>query len=197
MKKIANSGLILLLLAATVACHRPYALLQRTPAEQFIAKQPAIASKPTLSEPANLPQSEWPTDSLPAEAIVPPMLASAAPESKVPVSSRVEHHMRAVNRLLAASANEQMIDAQPRPKPKTQRKGMTLREFLGLPEKRPKTWWQRINWNIKAGFVLILIAVVFALLKVTILAIIFGILAALILLRGMRKTWKRGSFLGL
>lgn len=198
MKKIANSGFILLILSTTVACHRPYALIQRTPAEQFSTKHSNVSSVAVPTDSAVVAQVEWPVDSLPIDATLPPMLASATPEPVEQTSSRVQRHLQSARRLLAESvSNQPVFDNQPRPRPKTQKKGMTLREFFGLPEKKPKTWWQRVNWNLKAGFILILIAVAFALLKVTILAIIFGILAALIILRGLRKTWKRGGFLGL
>lgn len=197
MKKIANSGFILLILSTTVACHRPYALLQRTPAEQYTYKRPSISAAPIRTDSSDLAELDWPIDSLPVEATVPPMLASTASELVEPTTSRVQRHIQSARRLLAESESQPLSDKQPRPKPKTQKKGMTFREFFGLPEKRPKTWWQRVNWNLKAGFILILIAVGFALLKITILAIIFGVLAALIILRGLRKTWKRGGFLGL
>ncbi len=198
MRKIPVRGLALLLLTSTVACHRPYALLQRTPTEHFITKQ-TIAPAHPAGTPADTARAEIAFEALPAETIPADVLASADPQAATtPVAKQVQRRLQHVQRLLTTSATASSAEPQqPRPKPKTQRKGMTLREFLGLPEKKPKTAWERINWNLKAGVVLILLAVVFALLKINLLAILFGIFAILILLRGMRKTWKRGSFLGL
>lgn len=198
MRKIPVRGLALLLLTSTVACHRPYALLQRTPTEHFTTKQPVAPVHPA-DMPADTARPEIAFEALPAETITPDVLASADQQvAATSAGKQVQRRLQHIQRLLGASASAPVTEPQqPRPKPKTQRKGMTLREFLGLPEKKPKTAWERINWNIKAGVVLILLAVVFALLKINLLAILFGIFAILILLRGMRKTWKGGGFLGL
>ena len=196
MRKIAIRGLALLVVTATAACHRPYALLQRTPAEHFATKH-AVLPPTSVSPSSDSSLVDWPVDSLPADGIIPPLLASTTPAPGEPTTTRVQRQLQHMRTLLTEPASQPESDKQPRPRPKTQKKGMTLREFFGLPERKPKTAWQRINWNLKAGFVLILIAVAFALLKITILAIIFGVLAALIILRGLRKTWKPGGFLGL
>ena len=73
----------------------------------------------------------------------------------------------------------------PGPKPKK-----TLREILGLPPRKRMNWWQRISWQLKASIVVVMIAVVFAILHITILAIIFGIIGAYLLIRGLKKSFK-------
>ncbi|OIN56984.1 hypothetical protein [Arsenicibacter rosenii] len=198
MRKIPVRGLVLLLLTSMVACHRPYALLQRTPTDHYAAKQ---AAAPTASAdiPVDTTRADIAFEALPAEPVTPEAVATV--DRQLTTSSankQVQRRLQHIQRLLNVSANTPVSEPQqPRPRPKTQKKGMTLREFFGLPEKKPKTAWERINWNLKAGVVLVLFAIVFALLKINLLAILFGIFAILILLRGMRKTWKGGGFLGL
>lgn len=81
----------------------------------------------------------------------------------------------------------------PGPKDK-QRK--TLRELLGLPPRKQLNWWQKIPWQMKAAIVVILVAVAFALLKILALTLVFGIIGAFLLIRGLKKSFKvrRGIF---
>ncbi len=62
--------------------------------------------------------------------------------------------------------------------------------MLGLKPRPKLNWWQRIPWQLKAFVVIILVAVVFAILHITILAIIFGIIGAFVLLKGLKKSFK-------
>lgn len=56
---------------------------------------------------------------------------------------------------------------------------------------RPElNWWQRISWKLKASVLIILVAVLFAILHITVLAIIFGILGALLLITGLKRSFK-------
>ena len=82
-------------------------------------------------------------------------------------------------------------DKQPRPKPKSKlRLGNQIREKLGIPLRKELNWWQRISWKLKASVIVVLVAVVFAILHITILAIIFGILGAFLLITGLKKSMK-------
>lgn len=59
-----------------------------------------------------------------------------------------------------------------------------------MPLRKELTWWQRISWKLKASVVVILVAVVFAILNITILAIIFGVLGAFLLITGLKRSFK-------
>ena len=83
------------------------------------------------------------------------------------------------------------VDKQPRPKPKQKlRLGNQIREKLGVPLRKELNWWQRISWKLKASVIVILVAVVFAIANITILAIIFGLLGAFLLITGLKKSMK-------
>ena len=86
----------------------------------------------------------------------------------------------------------EQADRQPRPKARSNgnppRK--TFREWLGLKPRPQLNWWQRISWKIKASVLVILVAVVFAILNINTLAIIFGIIGAVLLVSGLRKAFK-------
>ena len=59
-----------------------------------------------------------------------------------------------------------------------------------MPLRKELNWWQRISWKLKASVIVILVAVVFAILQITILAIIFGILGAFLLISGLKRSFK-------
>ena len=85
----------------------------------------------------------------------------------------------------------QTSDRQPRPRPKKQlRLGNRIRESLGIPLRKELNWWQRISWKLKASIIVIGVAIVFALFKVTLLAIIFGLLGAFLLITGLKRSFK-------
>lgn len=81
---------------------------------------------------------------------------------------------------------------QPKPKPKAKGEPprKTLREVLGLKPRPQLNWWQRISWKLKAAAIVILVALLFAIFKITILAIIFGLLGAFLLIKGLKKSFK-------
>ncbi|GAB2586118.1 hypothetical protein GCM10027190_39020 [Spirosoma areae] len=104
-------------------------------------------------------------------------------------TTRVEHRMKRAQSLLPVST--QADDKQPEPKPKKKLKlGNKIREGLGMKLRPELNWWQRISWKLKASVLVILVAVVFAILHITILAIIFGIVGAFLLISGLKKSFK-------
>ena len=78
---------------------------------------------------------------------------------------------------------------QPKPK-KPLKLGNKIRQSLGMPLRKELNWWQRISWKLKASVIVILVAVVFAILNITTLAIIFGLLGAFLLITGLKKSFK-------
>lgn len=91
---------------------------------------------------------------------------------------------------LLASATE-TSDKQPDPKPKKKLKlGNQIRQSLGMKLRPELNWWQRISWKLKASVIILLVAVVFAILHVTILAIIFGVVGAFLMISGLKKSFK-------
>jgi hypothetical protein len=70
------------------------------------------------------------------------------------------------------------------------RLGNRIRQGLGLPLRQELNWWQRISWKLKASVIIILVAVLFAIVHVTLLAIIFGIVGAFLLISGLKKSFK-------
>lgn len=104
---------------------------------------------------------------------------------------RLGQRMRRVESMLVTSAKT--VDKQPRPKPKPKnqlRLGNRIRQELGLPLREELNWWQRISWKLKASVIVILVAVLFAILHITILAIIFGIVGAFLLITGLKRSFK-------
>ena len=105
-------------------------------------------------------------------------------------SQQIEHRMHRMQSLLAAPATE-TTDHQPEPKPKKKLKlGNQIRQGLGMKLRPELNWWQRISWKLKASVLVILVAVVFAILHITILAVIFGILGAFLLITGLKRSFK-------
>ena len=96
------------------------------------------------------------------------------------------HHIQSM-----LTPSTQIVEKQPTPKPKKKLKlGNQIREKLGVPLRKELNWWQRISWKLKASVIVILVAVVFAILHITILSIIFGILGAFLLITGLKKSMK-------
>ncbi|QJD77602.1 hypothetical protein [Spirosoma rhododendri] len=170
------------------ACQRPVAYFLRTPhapAARLTALVPSTSAdvrsdtELVRSEPANLPE--------------PVMTVSTAEPLLVETSSQINQRVKHINRLLTSAANESasVIDQQPKPKPKPKMKlGNRIRDALGMPLREELNWWQRISWKLKASVIIILVAVLFAILHITILAIIFGIVAAFLLISGLRRSFK-------
>ena len=172
----------LVFIAFFTACQRPYALHQRTSGPQFGAEirsgiTPKIASADTIAETIITDIQPVVDESLEASAFV-----SLPASSFVPVLKPVQTTIHL----------SEIADQQPRPKARSNsdppRK--TFREWLGLKPRPQLNWWQRISWKIKASVLVILVAIVFAILNINTLAIIFGIIGAVLLVSGLRKTFK-------
>lgn len=172
------------------ACHRPTAYFQRTP-HPSLATDRAPATSSAVAE-APLDSTADALTLLPPPAVAPePAVASlnrqptASPASR----ARVQQHLSRIQSLVTAPTGS--VDQQPRPKPKQKmRLGNRIREGLGLPLRKELNWWQRISWKLKASVIVILVALLFAVLHVTILAIIFGILGAFLLITGLKRSMK-------
>ena len=178
------------LLLSLSACQRPVAYFQPTARPAYA---PPVAPPPSA---ANYVPDTLPPPVAWADARLPTPPENAQPVPEQAVAERVMYRLARAQRLLVAPAGQPSVPVvQPGPKPKPgQRK--TLRQFLGLPPRKQLNWWQRISWQLKAATVVILVAVVFAILNITILAIIFGIIGAFLLIRGLKKSFKvrRGIF---
>ncbi|MBO0951492.1 hypothetical protein [Fibrella forsythiae] len=202
------------LLIGLSACQRPVAHFQRSQRTVFYSPAPKLLSPETSANVPDDSSANVPGEQEHAQAILPlspakpiayarasrPVEPTNAPasgpvQSTYPVAERVRQHQDNARRLLTpAAATDTPIpvsEHQPGPKPKK-----TLREILGLPPRRKLNWWQRISWQLKASVIIILIAVVFAILGITLLSIVFGVIGALLLIRGLKKSFKvrRGIF---
>ena len=189
MRKSAFAPIAALFCFVTASCHRPYARYQPIPIESF---RSSGIPKPVIAETDSVVVQalEWPrvaTVPSEAETPLPELYASSA---VVPPSRSVQHHARqAASTLVHQGANAFETNALPQPRPKTGKK-KTLREILGLKPRKKLNWWQRIPWQLKASIPVIGVAIVFAVLNITILAIIFGVLGAFLLIRGMKRSFK-------
>lgn len=194
MRILSSSALLLPALLLLSSCGREYARFQRTP--QISYRQPvapptafpsvAAEAEEDISLPA-IPADKPAADPVNRETSE----VSAAPQ-RIPAPSpaqRTRQRIEHITRILSSSESESNTsEAQPRPK-KTQEK-KTLREILGLKPRPKLNWWQRIPWQIKASVIVIAVALAFAVLKVTIMAIIFGLIGAYLLVRGLKKSFK-------
>ncbi|GAB2525958.1 hypothetical protein GCM10027085_15200 [Spirosoma aerophilum] len=153
--------------------------------EKIDSQSFAQAEDPALDAPQ---ESTKRTTDLPAPASL--AVASQTARSSQTTASRIEHRMQRANTLLSAPET-QTTDQQPGPKPKKKlRLGNQIRQSLGMKLRPELNWWQRISWKLKASVLIILVAVVFAILGITILAIIFGILGAFLMISGLKKSFK-------
>jgi len=181
MKNVSSTLLIACFLV--VSCRRPAALYQPVPVETFAGRAVSAPVRPPVAD--TLPSAPSPAGAVPP---TPELVATVQPLRGVEPATRVEQHLRHAATLLPGAAPEQ---GQPRPRPRARTgEKKTLRELLGLKPRPKLNWWQRIHWSLKASVPVILVAVVFALLNVTILAIIFGLLGAFLLIRGLKKEFK-------
>lgn len=176
--------LLILLCCLATACHRPYALYQRTTPQTF--HSPTPTPSPPVAD-----STSWAalvSDST-QPVTIPIAYASARPA--VPTSSRPSRVIESLTRP-ATSSKSATEQGQPRPKPRARSEPprKTLREVLGLKPRKKLNGWQRISWKLKAAVVVILIAVAFALLEITILAILFGLIGAYLLIKGLKKSFK-------
>lgn len=171
------------------ACHRPTAYFQ--PTTHAPATRLPIDQSATIAE--VLPDSI----SHPSEPVSVPVAAGGPvvaslrnqPTTGRPADARVHQHMSRIQSLLTTPAGS--VDQQPRPRPKQKLKlGNRIREGLGMPLRKELNWWQRISWKLKASIIVIAVALLFAILNVTILAIIFGVLGAFLLITGLKRSMK-------
>lgn len=171
------------------ACHRPTAYFQRTshaPAARLSPGQPTLMAE---NQPDSIVNERHLAD-LPDE-VNKTAVASLKNQPVAPAKARVEQRMHRIESLLTAPVKT--VDKQPRPKPKSKqnlRLGNRIRSELGIPLRKELNWWQRISWKLKASVIVILVALVFAIANVTILAIIFGVLGAFLLITGLKKSMK-------
>ncbi|GAB3690116.1 hypothetical protein GCM10027592_07170 [Spirosoma flavus] len=184
----------LILLAITFvfflsACHRPVAYFQRTshPAAARLAVDRSVSTEDvasdTIAAEANEPVADTKED-------VAPIVASVAKEVHQSTQQRVVQRMQRVQSMLPSAENT-ADDKQPEPKNKKKLKlGNRIRQSLGMPLRKELNWWQRISWKLKASVIIILVAVVFAILHVTTLAIIFGIVGAFLMISGLKRSFK-------
>ena len=193
------TGLCLIgLLICFSACQRPIAQFQRSnrvvlygPASSVGPTQPAPA--PPENAPGNVPDA--PERTQPPAAYAHLSVESAQNSTGKPngsartVAERIGQHQQNARRLLtpAPGLDNQIpvSEHQPGPKPKK-----SLREILGLRPRKKLNWWQRISWQLKASIIVVLVAVVFAILNITVLAIVFGVVGAVLLIRGLKKSFK-------
>jgi len=169
------------------SCHRPIAYLQptshpaaaRIPIEQPVAQADASVSDSVVQ------------DVIPAAIVPQPAMSAVASQANQPAQTKnIEQRMHRINSLLTKPATE-APDQQPGPKPKKKLKlGNQIRQGLGMKLRPELNWWQRISWKLKASVLVILVAVVFAILHITILAIIFGIVGAFLLISGLKRSFK-------
>lgn len=157
--------------------------------------------KPLAEAASEQDSSESPTSEEDALSLPDPQSVASVenkPVTAQAIDARVERRMRRMASLLAPQNATAQPKAQggiepdgPGPKPKKQmRLGNRIRDALGMPLRKELNWWQRISWKLKASVIVILVAVLFAILHVTILAIIFGILGAFLLITGLKRSFK-------
>lgn len=187
MRKSALAPIAVVCCLFATSCHRPYARYQPIPVESF---RTAVKKPPVICDSVIVQEADW--TSLIRENQEP----ETAPEAYayavvVPPSSSVQQRVRQTTTALThqpvTASETSALPQQPRPKPG---KKKTFREVLGLKPRKKLNWWQRIPWQIKASVPIIGIAIVFAILDISILAIIFGLLGAFLLIRGLKKAFK-------
>lgn len=176
---------IICFICLVAACHRPTAYFQPTPhvpAVRLSIDQPATVMD-------NQPAGEVEQSKSVYVTVDERTIANLRNQPVTSTKARIERRMNRIQSLLTAPINT--TDKQPRPKPKQKLKlGNQIREKLGVPLRRELNWWQKISWKLKASVIVILVALVFAVANVTILAIIFGILGAFLLITGLKKSMK-------
>ena len=170
------------------ACQRPTAYFQRTshaPAARLLMNQPTVTAE---THPDSISNERYAVDS----AIDPdePVVASLKNQpALIMTATSIKRRMQRIQSINVPAASA--ADKQPRPKPKSKlRLGNQIREKLGVPLRKELNWWQKISWKLKASVIVIVVALVFAIANVTILAIIFGILGAFLLITGLKKSMK-------
>ncbi|WP_288429771.1 hypothetical protein [uncultured Spirosoma sp.] len=173
------------------ACQRPVAYFQRTAHVPAARLSKSIEAIPTSAVEA-VAEPVVSVENLPESADV--LVASATQRLVGENAQQVRQHTQRISRFLTNSATTEaqvVGQQQPKPKPKPKmRLGNKIRDALGMPLRQELNWWQRISWKLKASVIIILVAVLFAIFHITILAIIFGIVAAFLLISGLRRSFK-------
>lgn len=185
------------------ACHRkPYATYQPNPRDRYEQPDRRSPQRSAPTQETTPPGDRSAVDVIDRmagglERLVKPNSAeeerSTEPERRVPdrqMPDRRAPDRRAYPSERSAPARERSESAETRRQEPPKRLGNRIRESLGLPERKPLNWWQRIPWQLKAAPFVIGVAVAFAFLKITILAIIFGLLGAFLLIRGLKRSFK-------
>ncbi|WP_460976263.1 hypothetical protein [Spirosoma knui] len=171
------------------SCHRPVAYFQRTP--RAAARLPV--EPPTRDSVALTPDWLGKEEVLAVhDTNVNDEAIARADVSPIELTNtRVTRRLHRMQTVLATSTETTTQQPRPKPKPKNQlRLGNRIRQGLGIPLREELNWWQRISWKLKASVIIILVAVLFAILHITLLAIIFGIVGAFLLISGLRKSFK-------
>ncbi|MFD2935652.1 hypothetical protein [Spirosoma flavum] len=172
------------------SCHLPIAYLQRTPhpAATRLSVEPSVAQVEALPLDSAIQANVPPVANVPLPASSVVVSRSSQPEQRA--GNHIERRMHRMQSLLSASTTK-LTDQQPDPRPKKKLKlGNQIRQGLGMRLRPELNWWQRISWKLKASVLIILVAVLFAILHITILAIIFGILGAFLLITGLKRSFK-------
>lgn len=176
------------------ACHRPYALVQRTPMPRF--ESPAASQTPSTLIGDSLAKSalaQTVNDTLPEQGPkTEPAFVSVASVVAEPAARPMARRIGRMESLLAES--KKTVTEQPRPRPKSKnqlRLGNRIRQSLGLPLREELNWWQRIDWKLKSSVFVIGVAIVFAILGLGQLALIFGLIGALLLVLGLKRSFKK------
>lgn len=172
------------------SCHRPVAYFQRTPhpaAARLSVPKPVDLAVATPADSVSVPNDIL--AEIPAAST--PLIASLKNQPAHSASTQVERRMRRIQSALSVSSEPTDKQPDPRPKPKKKlRLGNQIRQSLGMKLRPELNWWQRISWKLKASVIVLLVAVVFAILHITILAIIFGIIGAFLLISGLKRSFK-------
>ncbi|MRS65323.1 hypothetical protein [Larkinella terrae] len=190
MRKRALAPIAVVCCLFAASCHRPYARYQPIPVESFRSAgktKPVSASRDSVV----VPETDWTTlvdESPEPELPTPEFYASSAVTPPThSAHQRVRPATSAGNTPSTTENYASKVVAQPRPKPGQKK---TLREILGLKPRKKLNWWQRIPWQLKASIPVIGVAIVFAVLHISVLAIIFGLLGAFLLIRGLKKSFR-------
>ncbi|QKZ11245.1 hypothetical protein [Spirosoma sp. KUDC1026] len=173
------------------SCQRPVAYFQPT-ARAAASRLPVDAYKPGADSAVLVAdvQEETLPETITGEGSAEPVTVSRKSVPQQTTGHRIEQRVQRIEKLLTESRQERTTQ-QPRPKPQKKLKlGNRIRQSLGMPLRQELNWWQRISWKLKASVIVILIAVLFAILHITLLAVIFGLVGAFLLLSGLRRSFK-------
>ncbi len=175
------------------ACHRPYALVQRTPSPRF--QSPLKSTLVDTAKTSLVAESQFIDKQIDSTVSVSDALdvalVSLLPYPAEPAHAPVSRRIKRIETLLHQSAQPATEQPRPRPKAKSQlRLGNRIRESLGLPLRQELNWWQRIDWKLKSAVFVVGFAVLFAILGLGQLALVFGLIGAVLLVLGLKRSFK-------